>query len=72
MRFERRGASPMTNEADLSLSLTPAWLTEDATRDHSNRSLGRAERADHDVIPVRIAKCIFHGTGTRVQVRLFL
>ena len=32
--------------------------------------LGRSERTDHDVIPIRITKCEFAGTGVRVQMGL--
>jgi hypothetical protein len=39
---ERRGASPASNEGTLSQSSTPPWLTEDATRDRSNRLLDGA------------------------------
>src|SRR5580658_5113642 len=38
---ERRGASPASNEGNLSTSSTPPCLNEDATRDRSNRLLGR-------------------------------
>src|SRR5882724_11658549 len=38
----RRGNAPTTNEAALSRSSTPPWLTEDAARDRSNRLLDDA------------------------------
>ena len=38
---ERRGVSPASNEGTLSKSSTPPWLTEDATRERSNRLLGK-------------------------------
>lgn len=52
--------------------LLAPWLNKDANRDRSNGLLGAAERADHDVIPVRITERKFYSSGTGVQVGLFL
>jgi hypothetical protein len=34
--------------------------------------LGRRERTDHDVIPVRISECELHGSSARIHVGLRL
>src|SRR4030095_7414601 len=34
--------------------------------------LGRRERADHDVVPVRISECELHSSSVRVHLRLLL
>jgi hypothetical protein len=52
---ERRGVALATNEADLSRSSTPPWLTEDIPRDCSNRLLDSVSEPFANALPFAFA-----------------
>ena len=65
--FRIESSEPETNDAEHD---ERAEITCEC-EERSHASSGR-ERTDHDVIPIRITECEFHGAGIGVQIRLLL
>lgn len=65
--FRIVSAEPETNDAEHNQRAEITCECEE--RSHSSSG---CERTDHDVVPIRITECDFHGAGIWIQMRLLL